>query len=474
MNYQNSQFEKNDSNGNGGSEKGYQYIFSSNATHGGSNGNAPRPPKKSGVSMMVLVLSMVLCVCLSFGAGFGGAMYVEMRRNQSAEKTDENRGTEAESSSDGQEQNLLVDSPEDLLDKSETNPSIYGSAGEDAFEVSGVVRKVQDAVVVIEATVTTTSMFGQSGTSTSSGSGVVISKDGYILTCHHVVENARSVKVSLYNGDVYDASLVGSDETSDLAVLKVDPGETELVYAEQGCSGDLVVGEKVVAIGNPLGTLGGTVTTGIISATERNISMSDGTEMTLIQTDAAINSGNSGGGLLNLDGQLIGVVNAKYSASGVEGLAFAIPIDSAYVVQLDLIEFGYVRGVIDHGLSVLEVGESELAYCHYYYGLSQTGVYIVSSEYTDELKNADLIVSVNGEEVKTENDLYNLIDGKAVGDRLTFVVSRKDNLTQAWQEITVELELQEHVPDRLKDSLNDLAGLFAERTVFYVPYFGCR
>ena len=458
MDYQNSQFE-NDNNENKENVKQsneYRYVFSGNGPSKRTNSTSPmppRPPKKNGVSIPVLVLTMVLCICLSFAAGFGGALYVEMRRDPSSDAGDDGGEPKVENEETETQQNLLLDTPEDVLDKSESNPSIYGSAGEDAFEVSGVVRKVQDTVVVIEATVKTSSMFGQTGTSKSSGSGVVISKDGYILTCHHVVENAKSVKVSLRDGKVYEATLVGSDAASDLAVLKVNAGETELVYAEQGCSGDLVVGECVVAIGNPLGMLGGTVTTGIISATERNIEVSDDTEMTLIQTDAAINSGNSGGGLFNLDGQLIGVVNAKYSASGVEGLAFAIPIDSAYVVQLDLIEFGYVRGVIDHGLSVLEVGESELTYYHYYYGLPQVGVYVVSSEYTELLKNADLLVSVNDTKIKTEKDLQNVLAGKSVGDILTVKVSRKNDLTKQWEEHTVELTLREYVPDRLKASM---------------------
>lgn len=449
MNYQNSQFE-NDQNKN--QENGYQYVILND--NGGSNvgGEPPRPPRKNGVSVKLLVLTIVLCSCVCLVTVFGSAWYVGSILKRWSASNNDIGDAGVESGEETTTENLLSTSPEELLDKSEASPSIYGSAGEEAFEVSGVVRRVQEAVVVIKAT--TNSIFGQGTAATSSGSGVVISADGYILTCHHVVENARSVKVSLYNGDVYDASLVGSDSASDLAVLKVNPGDKKLVYAEQGCSGDLVVGEKVVAIGNPLGTLGGTVTSGIISATERNIAMNDGTEMTLIQTDAAINSGNSGGGLFNLDGQLIGVVNAKYSASGVEGLAFAIPIDSAYVVQLDLIEFGYVRGVIDHGLSVLEVTEAELAFYHFRYGLNEAGVYIVSSEYTNELQNADLIVSVDGKSIKTGKDFSEAVSEKKVGDKITIVVSRKGSgLSEVWKEYTVKLELREYVPDRLKDSL---------------------
>ncbi len=442
---QNSQFE-NGFNEESHQSSGYSYVFSN-----GQNGDVPpqkdpKKPKRGGVSVKLLVLTVVTCVVFSFVAGFGGAWYVgnylDDRMSDSQDNSNESHDSTTPPS------NLFSANPETLLDKSESEASIYGSAGEDAFAVSGVVRKVKDAVVVIDATVVTTSMFGQSSTQVSSGSGVVISENGYILTCHHVVEGAKSVKVTLNDGTSYDATLVGSDSASDLAVLKVDPKDQKLVYAEQGCSGDLVVGESVVAIGNPLGTLGGTVTNGIISATERNIQMSDGSTMTLIQTNAAINSGNSGGGLFNLKGQLIGIVNAKYSASGVEGLAFAIPIDSAYEVQLQLIQYGYVRGIIDHGLTVLEVTDADLSYYHYWFGLSQTGVYVVSSEYTDALKNKDLILSVDGKTVSTESEWEEILQAYSVGDTVTIQVSRDGQI------VDVSLELREYVPDRLKDSLN--------------------
>jgi serine protease Do len=169
--------------------------------------------------------------------------------------------------------------------------------------------------------------------------------------------------------------------------------------------------------------------------------------MTLIQTDAAINSGNSGGGLFNLSGELIGIVNAKYSASGVEGLAFAIPIDSAYPVQLDLMEYGYVRGVIDHGLTLLDITEENLMQYYYYYGISEVGVYVVESEYAKELQNSDRIVSVNGTAVKTSADVKTILSSCKVGDKLTIVADRKGT------SISCTLVLQEYVPDRIKDYL---------------------
>lgn len=413
------------------------------------------PRRRGGVPAWALIVALVLCVALSFGGAFVGFVAARMIPDApgiggTETPTPNGDGTDAESGP-----SHLLENPEDILDKSEPNDSIYGSAGEEVFAVSGVVRKVQDAVVVIRAKVVST-IFGQSSVQTSAGSGVVLSADGYVLTCNHVVDGASEVEVILNSGKSYLAVLVGSDAASDLAVLKIDPAGESLVFVEQGCSEDLVLGEQVVAIGNPLGTLDGTVTTGIVSATEREIQMSDGSSMTLIQTDAAINSGNSGGGLFNLAGQLIGIVNAKYSASGVEGLAFAIPIDSAYTVQLDLIEFGYVRGVVDHGLKFLEITEGMLRDFYYgnYYasrGITEAGLYVIASEYEESLENADLIRSVNGTEVKTQADFDAIVEDCKVGDVLTLVVAKRQ---EKWAETTVELELREFVPERLKGTLN--------------------
>ena len=380
------------------------------------------------------LFSILLCVFLSFTAGFGGSMGALYIANQYIVKQEEIT------------ENVLCDDPESLLSRPESDPSIYGSAGADAFAVSGVANKVQDAVVVINATIAGSSIWGTPTSSTSAGSGVIISAEGYILTCNHVVEGATSVKVILRNNHSYDAVLVGSDATSDLAVLKISAKE-ELTYVEQGHSADLVPGEQVVAIGNPLGMLGGTVTVGYISATERVVQVEEDVVMTLIQTDAAINSGNSGGGLFNLAGELIGIVNSKYSASGVEGLAFAIPIDSAYPVQLDLMQYGYVRGVIDHGLKLLDITQDNLKYYHYNFGISEIGVYVVDSEYTTELQNSDRILSVNGIEVKTIAEIKEILSACAVGDTIVIVADRKG------ESITCNLVLQEYVPDRVKNLL---------------------
>ena len=378
---------------------------------------------------------VVLCVVLSLVAGFAGSIGAMCLVGQYIIDSKEDITTE----------DVLCDDPHNEIVRPDPNPSIFGSAGEDAYAVSGVVHKVQDAVVVIDVTIKGNSPFGNPITTTGAGSGVIISDEGYILTCHHVIDGATTITVTLRNGNAYTATLVGSDEMSDLAVLKIFANET-LTFVEQGHSADLVAGEQVVAIGNPLGTLGGTVTVGYISATERTVVTSDGTEMTLIQTDAAINSGNSGGGLFNLAGQLIGIVSSKYSASGVEGLAFAIPIDSAYPVQLDLMQYGYVRGVIDHGLTLLDITEENLKQYHAFYGIDKVGVYVVESIYATDLKNSDRILSVNNVEVNTIAEVKELLKGCKVGDTLTIVADRKG------ETVVSTLTLQEYVPDRIKNN----------------------
>ena len=400
----------------------YQYVFSMGAP------TVAEPPRRRQCSHLRGATALVLCLALSFVTGFGGAWIG-------------NRFFAEEDTVGGlSESELYHNDPAQILDKDPPSASLYGSAGDEVFTISQVVQQVEDSVVVINVTA--------QYSSTSSGSGVIISENGYILTCHHVVDGATSIVVTLNSGSRYAASLVGSDERSDLAVIRIQPDENEpLTYASQGSSADLVVGERVVAIGNPLGTLGGTVTDGIISATEREIATSDGNEMTLLQTNAAINQGNSGGGLFNLDGKLIGIVNAKYAATGVEGLAFAIPIDLAYTVQLDLIKHGYVRGVIDHGLSVqyVEVTSRNQTYYKAQYGIWESGVYVLESEYCNDLTFADRILSVNGIAVNSVSELEAAFEGLSVGDRVTLAASRNN------QPFTATVVLQEYVPDSIKN-----------------------
>lgn len=302
------------------------------------------------------------------------------------------------------------------------------SAGDAYGTVTQVWEAIGDSVVEIRSQVVSTNVFYGQYTSTSAGSGVIVDDEGFIVTNNHVIEGAKSVSVRLSDGTEYQATLVGTDSGTDIAVLKINPDGKDLVVAPLGCSDDLVVGEQVIAIGNPLGTLGGTVTTGIISATARNVSINN-TTMVLLQTSAAINPGNSGGGLFNMAGQLIGVVNAKVAGEDIEGLGFAVPIDTAYVTITELIKYGYVRGIIDHGLTLYDNTQRG------------GGVYIIESEYTNELVYGDKILTVNGKNISVSSDIDDALSGCAVGDSVVITVSRKG------QTIEVTLVLREYVPD---------------------------
>lgn len=297
------------------------------------------------------------------------------------------------------------------------------SAGQAYNSISEVYYAVSGSVVEITTeTVQNGSWMGQY-VSEGAGSGVIIDERGFIVTNHHVVEGATNILVRLTTGEEFEAVVMGSDQDADIAVLKINAGDIDLTVAPLGCSGDLVVGEDIVVIGNPLGSLGGTLTTGVISATERTIIV-DQTEMVLLQTNAAINPGNSGGGMFNMAGELVGIVNAKMAGSDIEGLGFAIPIDYAHGIMEDLINYGYVKGVSDHGLILLDVTGQNLPAAYYQYGITETGVVILESKLTDELVCGDIVVSVNGIKITSSANFDSVVRSYSVGDEITVKVKR--------------------------------------------------
>lgn len=312
-----------------------------------------------------------------------------------------------------------------------------------AMTVSQVVNAVSDSVLAINTEVQTTNFFMQQVTGQAAGSGVIISQDGYLLTNNHVIENATKVSVTLKNGESYDAALVGTDPETDLAVIKIDAGG--LQAAVIGSSSALQVGDETIAIGNPLGELGGTVTNGIVSALNREVTIDD-RSMNLLQTNAAINPGNSGGGLFNDRGELIGIVVAKSSGVGVEGLGFAIPIDTAKAVADDLIASGYVTGRGELGVSVIDINDSRTAF---YYRVPQNGVYLagVSSGSAAEragLKIGDGILAVDGAEVSSAAELSSQIARHKAGETIELTILRDGG------EQTVSVTLQEKVPESVR------------------------
>lgn len=262
-------------------------------------------------------------------------------------------------------------------------------------------------------------------TSAAAGSGFILTDDGYIITNHHVIENSDSIIVSLYDGTTYEAELVGYDESNDIAVLKVEAeGLTPVVI---GDSENLNVGDSVIAIGNPLGELTFSLTSGAVSALDREITLSNSITMELIQTDYAINSGNSGGALFNLYGEVIGIVNAKYSGSGggasIDNIGFAIPVNHVKDIIKSIIENGYITKPYI-GVSVTDVSRETQSY-----GLPKGAA--VRSVAEDGpaaaagLKENDIITAINGEEISGSKALVDTVRDASVGDELIFTVYRK-------------------------------------------------
>lgn len=409
-----------------------------------------------------IVAIVLMCAVLCFGAGALGTIVMYAVQDPADADPgwngDDILSPSFELSADGEDAGENGDDGQETarnpipnIEKSRgLNSLTYaGSAGEAAYAtLAQAYAEVADTVVEISTeTVVNGGWLGNYVTG-GAGSGVIISADGYIVTNHHVIDGADTVTVRLKNGTVYQAEVIGKDPSTDIAVLWVE-SEQALPAAKLGCSKDLIVGEPVFAIGNPLGSLGGTLTDGIISATARQLTI-NGEEMTLLQTNAAINPGNSGGGLFNMAGQLIGVVNAKCSQDDVEGLGFAIPIDTAYDVICELIEYGYVRGVADAGLTVYDVSNTLTAWKNF--GSTRLGAYIVDSAYSSELQFGDYLLSINGTPITAGADVETALADCTVGEVVVIEVIRMQKQTQDGKTVLVEttvsvsLVLQEYVP----------------------------
>jgi serine protease Do len=310
-------------------------------------------------------------------------------------------------------------------------------SGLSAADVTGLAA---NSVVEITTETVTTDSWMQQYVTNGAGSGVIITQDGNIVTNNHVIEGASKITVRLKNGTTYSASLIGTDSKTDVALLKIKA--TGLTPAVLGDSDSLKVGDKAIAIGNPLGQLGGTVTEGIISALDRELII-DGKTMTLLQTDAAINPGNSGGGLFNDNGELVGIVVAKSSGSDVEGLGFAIPINNAKTVADELMKYGYVKGRIDTGMTFLDLTTTQRALI---YGARQLGVYVQSVESGSNAASAgfkagDMITYVGNTKITSGTALTQALDQYSVGDTVKISIVRSGYSGQ------LSLKLAEYKPD---------------------------
>lgn len=367
--------------------------------------------KRNSASMVIIAVSVLLCVLLSGAAAFGATLLAkEFAGYPSVTEEITEVSDRAPRPSTN---NVYFDNSPDYTEQTVTQGSL--------LTMEEAIRCVKDSVVEI-TTESVRSGFGgfSQYVVSGAGSGVIISDGGYIITNNHVIDGASNIIVRLTDGSEHKATLIGTDSKTDVAVISIIPPEgVKLTSAVIGNSDNLDLGQTVIAIGNPLGELGGTVTDGIISCLAREIAIDGSGTMTLLQTNAAVSPGNSGGGLFDLYGRLIGVVNAKFSGDGVEGISFAIPANTAWDIAKQLIDKGYVSGRPDLGVSL-----SQVQYGYNIFGSSYYQIVVTDPRSVKELEVDDIIVSVDNQQISTIGDLADVVSSHKIGDVLTLTVVR--------------------------------------------------
>lgn len=375
------------------------------------NGKSVRKKNKFGKNAKI-ALFLILFLMSNVLAGSAGALIALNSQNHSID----NFGKKTD--------NMVANSDSSAFET--TSSSNSKRVGGTKLTTSEVVSMNENSVVEIKTEGTATDTWLRQYVTRAGGSGVIVSQDGYIVTNNHVIDGANKISVRLKNGKVYDAKLVGHDDDTDLAVIKINAsGLTPVVY---GSSKVTQVGEQAIVIGNPLGNLGGTVTVGIISALDRQLDI-EGKPMRLLQTDASVNPGNSGGGMFNDRGELIGIVVAKSAGTNVEGLGFAIPVDKVKTIAKQLASYGYVRGKVSTGMTYVDLTSMKDALV---YGATNLGIYIqsVDSKLAKEagFKSGDMVYYVDKTQIKSFDDLTGCLEGKKVGDKLEVRVVRDDKI----------------------------------------------
>ena len=398
-----------------------------------------KPPKiikekKPGEGIAKLIIACLICALLG---GIGGGALVATQIPKATVTT--NYGGSNLNISDSDSTQTQTASPVSSGEKL-TGAQIYSLGCTQAVGIS--------------TDITYTNYFGAQSTAAVSGSGFIVTGDGYIVTNYHVIADAYTsdykVSVILYNGDKFEAKIVGVEESSDIAVLKIDA--TGLSAATLGNSDNMQVGENVYAVGNPLGELSFSMTSGMISALDRDITTQDSTNgqtttNNMFQIDAAVNEGNSGGPAYNDYGEVIGIVTAKYSDTGVEGLGFAIPINDVATIVDELINNGYVTGKANFGITVTTV-DSTVA--QYYNMVEGAYVYSVASGSCSDkagLRVGDIITAINDVEVKSSSELTNEKKNFKAGDSVTLKVYRQpDDNSKKGEYVDIKITLDEDIP----------------------------
>ncbi|MCD7739166.1 MAG: trypsin-like peptidase domain-containing protein [Lachnospiraceae bacterium] len=395
-------------------EQNNQYGYTQ--PENGQEGKQPKHRKK-GRSGAAKTVALALCCALVGGAAGAGATLAVS--HASSAETDTTT--------------ILTSSRE----ATEVSVELVSSTGEEMTAAEVYAANVNATVGI--TTSITTNYFGYTTTSAASGSGFIISSDGYILTCYHVVEDSDAITVSTYDGSSYEAELIGYDEDNDLAVLKIEASDLQAVVL--GSSDDLNIGDGVVAIGNPLGELTFSLTSGVVSALDREVTLSTGLTMNLIQTDCAINSGNSGGALFNMYGEVVGIVNAKYSSSSsgtsIDNIGFAIPISQVTDIVTSIIETGTVESPYI-GVTITDITTTAAANT----GLTEGAVIysVVEDSPAQEagLQEGDVITRANDTEITCSDDLVTFVSKSSVGDEIILTVNRNGET----MEITVTVGVQ--------------------------------
>ena len=387
---------------------GYHYSY--NYSYPRYHQPSPEPPKKKRTGLKIVAL-VLCCLLVGGGAGVGGAA---LYAGSSASAGSGNGGAVT-------------------IYQNTSNPStvtVKQADGVKEMTLSEIYASYADSCVCVNVTATVQQGFYQYEAQ-GAGSGFIISEDGYIVTNYHVIDGASSIKVTLFNGETYDATLIGGEEVNDVAVLKVN-GVTGLKPVVLGDSDSLIVGEQVSTIGNALGAYSFSQTSGTVSATGRSVTMSDGSVINMIQTDCTINNGNSGGPLFDQYGRVVGITSAKLSNNGssssseatIEGMGFAIPINDVLSIITDYIQYGYVTGRPYLGVSVGSITEQYMRAFGWPAGVYVNSVESGSCAEKAGIKRGDIITRIGDTDITSASQMVSVKNTYKAGDTAQITVYR--------------------------------------------------